>query len=203
MADPHAPPRLGAPLDGVATPRTNSALVYGPFALSWDEAGIVPRRAPDGAGAEPGQAFAPLAGRMPGMADRVLQQVTAAARRTAHGRRSDAYRWLRRQHASVAKLMAEHAPPMRALADEMAAAGIAGGRGRPLTAKAVARIWARVCRDVASAGAAKPSRSGPAGWTPRAVARPAECASGETQPRTRSGKGYDVWDEIDRRSGRR
>lgn len=137
------------------------------------------------------------------MADRVLQHVKAAARRTAHVRRSDAYRWLRRRHASVARLMAEHAPPMRAIADEMAAAGIGGGRGRPLTAKAVARIWARVCRDVASARAAKPDRAGPAGWTPRAVARPAERAPAGSQPQTRSGKGYDVWDEIDRRSGRR
>lgn len=106
--------------------------------------------------------------------------------------------------------MAEHAPSMRSIADEMAAAEITGGRGVPLTARAVARIWARVCRDVAAAPTIKPSRAGPVGWKPEMVKAHSPTLA---KPRPRpdapegglSGKAMldDLWADIEKRSGRR
>lgn len=94
--------------------------------------------------------------------------VRKRARQKGYRGRSDGYRWLRLRHAALAKVLAEHEPAWAEVAAEMAAAGVAGGRGRPLTADAVRRMWARVCRDVVAAR--KPNRAGPTGWKPAVVA---------------------------------
>lgn len=107
------------------------------------------------------------------MVEGALRQVAKRVRQRGYRRRSDAYRWLRRRHATLAKLLAEHEPAWADIAAEMAAAGIVGGRARPLTADAVRRIWGRVCLDVERVCTSKPSRVGPPGWTPAAAAKPA------------------------------
>lgn len=103
--------------------------------------------------------------------DPVLSRVASRAAEQAHAGRSPAYRWMRQRYASLSSLLEKHRPPMRAIAEEMAAAGIVGGRDKPLTVRAVRGIWKRVCRDVAAGTqrrAAHPKV--PPGWAPVPVA---------------------------------
>lgn len=133
--------------------------------------------------------FAVCASRMDraGMTDPLLDKVVTRARSQAYKRHSDAYRWLRERHAVLAPVFAATKPPWREIAAEMVAGGVLGGRGKPLKARALAGIWARVCRDVVAAEAKQqatqqsrklqPSRM-PADW------RPAPAPSHSVMPRT-------------------
>lgn len=106
------------------------------------------------------------------MADRLLKKMVARTERRFGKRQSEAYRWLHRRHPELAATFIKHPPIWPDLADTMAAAGILGGRGRPLTGQAVRRIWDRVCRDVQAAALIQ--RSGPQAQTRKRVSAPAE-----------------------------
>lgn len=105
------------------------------------------------------------------MADRLLQRMVARTKRRFGKRQSEAYRWLLRRHPDLAATFIKHPPIWPDLADTMAAAGILGGRGRPLTGQAVRRIWDRVCRDVQAATLIQ--KSGPQAQTRSRVSAPA------------------------------
>lgn len=126
-------------------------------------------------------------------------------RERAHGNASEARLWLRRHHRRLRPRMAVRYPPYAEVAAEMAALGLKGGGNppRPLTARAVERMWKGVCRDVAAEAAERAPRAAPAGWTPKVVA-PAPPAPA---PAVNDGGGADylaaLKADIGRRSGRR
>ncbi len=66
----------------------------------------------------------------------------------SHAGRSDVYRWLRREHASVSEAMAAYNPSWETLARTMIAEGVRGRFGSLPNAKSIPKVWARVCRDV-------------------------------------------------------
>ena len=115
------------------------------------------------------------------MTDPLLDNVVTRARKQAHKRHSEAYRWLREHHAELAPIFADKQPPWREIAAELASGGVHGGRGKALTGRALAAIWARVGADIAAAEARRqavqqkrnqqPSRL-PADWRPTPAAPP-------------------------------
>lgn len=113
------------------------------------------------------------------MSDGLLDRVIARSRETSYKGHSPAYRWLREHHARLAPVFASLDPPLGEIAAEMASGGLTGGRGKPLTAKAVMRIWRRVCRDLEADAAARecvpervqPSRLPPT-WRPTSIDPP-------------------------------
>jgi len=133
------------------------------------------------------------------MTDELLNRVLNRSRKEAYRRCSPAYRWLRERHTELGPVFAEYDPSLRGIALEMAEGGVTGGRGKPLSAKALMAIWQRVCRDlrveatkVAERKAEKadaiqargghPSRL-PATWKPTPVeARPALAISRAASP---------------------
>ncbi len=84
------------------------------------------------------------------MADKLLRRIVAKGKERRAGKQSDAYRWLYARHAPMAAALAANPPEWRVIAEEMTAGGIKGGRSKPLTDRAVKRIWQRVCRDIAA-----------------------------------------------------
>lgn len=82
-------------------------------------------------------------------ADTTLVRVMAEAGKSGNAGRSEAYAWLRLRFEQLASRL-QHRPGWPAVAAGMATGGIKGGRGKPLTGPALRRIWARVCRDVAT-----------------------------------------------------
>ncbi len=82
------------------------------------------------------------------MTDELLDRVLTRSRKDAYRRCSPAYRWLRERHTQLEPAFAEYDPSLRGIAIEMAEGGITGGRGKPLSAKALMAIWQRVCRDI-------------------------------------------------------
>jgi len=92
--------------------------------------------------------FAPRREIVACMTDQLLDRVLARSREASYRRRSPAYRWLRERHDKLAPVFEEFEPPLREIADEMAEGRITGGKGMPLTAKALFGIWRRVCRDL-------------------------------------------------------
>jgi hypothetical protein len=100
------------------------------------------------------------------MTDAEFNDVGRAAREHAFAGRSGAYRWLQRRHRQVAHLLRTEDPPWATIATQLAAMGIRGGRGKPLTADAVRQIWKTVCRDVAADTRPPQARSGKPGWRP-------------------------------------
>ena len=82
------------------------------------------------------------------MTDELLDRVLTRSRKDAYRRCSPAYRWLRERHTQLEPALAGYDPSLRAIAIEMAEGGITGGRGKPLSAKALMAIWQRVCRDI-------------------------------------------------------
>lgn len=123
------------------------------------------------------------------MADRLLNKMVARTERRFGKKQSDAYRWLHARHRDLAATFVKHPPIWPDLADIMAAAGILGGRGRPLTGQAVRRIWDRVCRDMQVAAViqrsgpqaqARKRVSAPANWQPKPV--PAVAAAPSPAP---------------------
>ncbi len=87
------------------------------------------------------------------MTNSLLDHVVTRACKQAHKRHSEAYRWLREHHAELTPIFADKQPPWREIAAELAAGGVHGGRGKALTGRALAAIWARVGTDIAVAEA--------------------------------------------------
>lgn len=129
------------------------------------------------------------------MNDDLLSRVLSKATTVSYRRRSLAYRWLREAHAQLSPVLNKLDPAFGEIAKEMAAGGITGGRGHPLTAKSLMTIWDRVCRDIQAEAKAlreakaeeeasrnarrvNPSRL-PASWKPM----PAELAEPTPAPR--------------------
>ncbi len=118
------------------------------------------------------------------MVDRTLEQIMARTRKRHGASRSDAYRWLHQRHRQLMATFTAFPPVWTDVAATMAAKGITGGRGRPLTGEAVRRIWERVCRDLEAAAAlqrtgVRPGKanrtSTAAGWHPIPI--PAQAAT--------------------------
>lgn len=86
------------------------------------------------------------------MTDKLLRRIVAKGKARRAGKQSDAYRWLYAHHASMAAALATDPPEWRAIAEVLTAGGVRGGRSRPLTDRAVKRMWQRVCRDIAAEG---------------------------------------------------
>jgi len=95
----------------------------------------------------------------------------------AYRGRGEIYGWLRAHHAEVADGLGKGELSWAILVGEMARAGVTGGRGAAPTAKAAARVWRRVERDVEVEGARRageqpkrkyPSRISP-DWRPPLV----------------------------------
>jgi hypothetical protein len=99
--------------------------------------------------------------------------------------RGEVYRYLRQHHKEITDLLREFDPSWKVVADALVEAGAVGSRGAIPNAKAVPKVWARVCRDVveelrhAASGLPKrPARQRPpVGWVPPAL-RAAAPASG-------------------------
>lgn len=83
------------------------------------------------------------------MADRTLKQLLARAR-AGSSRNTEAYLWLRPKFERLYPLLERRKLTFQEVADDLAAGGIRGGRGKPLTADAARRIWNRIQRDVAT-----------------------------------------------------
>lgn len=105
------------------------------------------------------------------MTDRLLKEVVARTEKRFGRKQSDAYRWLHAHHGELAATFIKHPPCWPDIADTIAAAGILGGQERPLTGRAVRRIWDRVCRDVQAAALIQ--RLGPQAQTRKRVSAPA------------------------------
>jgi len=80
-------------------------------------------------------------------ADTTLARVMARDGRDRDARLSEAHTWLKRRFETLAPRL-RHNPGWRGLAEDMAADGIKGGKGTPLTSRAVREIWSRVCEAV-------------------------------------------------------
>lgn len=83
------------------------------------------------------------------MADQTLRRLLAKAREN-HAGRSEAYCWLRARFEHLHPLLAQRRLTFQQVADDLVLGGRRGGRGKPVTADAVRRIWHRVQRDVAT-----------------------------------------------------
>ena len=161
------------------------------------------------------------------MADELLDKVLTRARERSYKGRSEAYRWLRERHERLAPVLASHSPSFREIAEEMAAGGICGGRGKPLTWRSVYEIWMRVCRDTEAEALAlrtgvkprkhHPSRMPdtwrppvatpsvspvPAASGPERAPTPAVQESGSPRSRTAADMLAGVRQQLDERSGR-
>ena len=73
----------------------------------------------------------------------------AAAARPYAGR-SDVYRWLRQRHGPISEAIRLHRPSWAVLIELMLADGVSGRSGAKPNAKSVPKVWARVCRDLAT-----------------------------------------------------
>ena len=83
------------------------------------------------------------------MADETLTRLRAKARET-HVGRSEAYSWLRAKFEHLYPLLTQRRLAFQQVADDLAASGKRGGRGKPMTVHAARQIWRRVQRDVAN-----------------------------------------------------
>jgi len=81
-------------------------------------------------------------------ADTTLTRVMTRPKEKGHGGRSEAYAWLRLRFEQLSPRL-RNRPGWREVAEDMAAGGVKGGRGKPLTGRAVMRIWPKVCQDLA------------------------------------------------------
>ena len=145
------------------------------------------------------------------MAERKAFEVRV--REGLHGNASEAAVWLRLNYARLRRRMAVRFPPYAEVAAEMNAAGVTGrvAKGRephPVTADTVYRIWRGILVERAGKRRGKPSRAGPAGWTPTVVAsapKPAPRTEPDPPAGGDGGGGYlaALKAEVNRRSGRR
>ena len=132
-------------------------------------------------------------------------------RERAHGNTTDARHWLRQHHGRLRKRLLVRYPPYAELAVEMAALGLVGGTKhdqKPLTARAVRRLWQGVRRDIeADAALRAPKRTAAtAGWTPEPARQPRAAPASPVMTPPGPGSGdylADMRAEINKRSGRR
>ena len=125
------------------------------------------------------------------MGDKTLKRVLRVMQEEEYVGRSDVYRWLRNRHGQIAAARDKHDPSWAPVAREIAAAGVLGRDGKLPTRKTIAKIWHRVCRDVAAeisdrtttllASGANRSRA-PATWRPTAIPPPVLAMSSQSQP---------------------
>ena len=146
------------------------------------------------------------------MADRLLNKVVARTEKRFGRRQSDAYRWLHARHRDLAATFTKHPPCWPDIADTIAAAGILGGRGRPLTGRAVRRIWERVCRDVQAVAMvqvagirtrSRPRVNASASWQPTPVAVPVASPAPQRPQEVHSAGRPDFQTQAARFSGNR
>ena len=113
-------------------------------------------------------------------------------------------------HEAVLQMLVAHTPTWAAVAEELARAGVRGGRGQVVAANDLRKIWNRVCRDIDVAvaerrtgvPARKPQpRDMPANWRPTPLA-----AGTPKAPETAQSAGESsfaaVRREMEQRSGR-
>jgi len=81
--------------------------------------------------------------------DTTFKRLMARPRKGGHGGRTEAYAWLRVRFEKLSPRL-RNRPGWRGIAEDMAGGGIKGGNDKPLTARAIMRIWPRVCQDVAA-----------------------------------------------------
>ena len=112
-------------------------------------------------------------------------RLTRKKRIRQYSGRGDIYAWLRAHHGDVFRRRDVEQHPWPVLIREMVADGVRREDGREPTVKNVARVWERVCRDVAAeAAAAKPKRVPPSRITPdwRPTVVPQRAVSPVQQP---------------------
>ena len=98
------------------------------------------------------------------MSDRTLRRIIARGKERPAGGQSPAYMWLRKHHAALSEALRTDPPTWADTAELMSRAGIVGGKSRPLTDRAVKRIWQRLCQDLAEA-----ERTARVGLAPRSL----------------------------------
>ena len=85
------------------------------------------------------------------MSDKTLRQIIARGKKRPAGGQSPAYVWLRKNHAALSEALRTNPPTWADTAEVMSRAGILGGKSKPLTGRAVKRIWQRLCQNLANA----------------------------------------------------
>lgn len=112
-------------------------------------------------------------------ADKVPRVVKSMRKQPFKGR-GQIYRWLRKEYRHLVAAFQETEAGWAVVVEDMIRDGVVGSRGEPPNAKSAARVWARVCRDIAESerqrrtgatGKRGPSHA-PAGWRPPVVERP-------------------------------
>ncbi|MDN3563113.1 hypothetical protein ACFQY5_40030 [Paeniroseomonas aquatica] len=101
-----------------------------------------------------------------------------------HGNTSEAYLWIRVAYRRLRSRMAVRYPPYDKLTAEMVEAGVPGGGGTVLTAKAVRRLWLKVCEDIEAEAKArgKVAKAAPVDWKPQPTRPPAPTAAVAPRP---------------------
>jgi hypothetical protein len=106
-------------------------------------------------------------------------RIRASMRKRAHRGRGDVFRWLYEHHKTIEAGFKATAASWDSVVSEMIADGVSGRSGAVPNSKSVARVWVRVCDDIAAArhrrstatrGEAPRIRPDPA-WQPPVVAR--------------------------------
>ncbi len=87
-------------------------------------------------------------------ADTTLARVMARNGKDRDARQSEAYVWLKARFKTLSPRL-RYKPGWCGLAEDMAVDGIKGGKGKPLTTRAVREIWSRVCNAVDAEEAAR------------------------------------------------
>ena len=98
------------------------------------------------------------------MSDRTLRKIIARGKKEPAGGQSPAYVWLRKNHAALSEALRTDPPKWADTAALMSRAGIVGGKSKPLTDRAVKRIWQRLCQDLADT-----ERTARVGLAPRSL----------------------------------
>jgi hypothetical protein len=83
-----------------------------------------------------------------GMTKTGIERIEQDAKNHEETRRSETFKWLRRDHARIVKALARCSLSWASVAANIAADGIRGPTGREPSAKSVQQIWVRVCKQV-------------------------------------------------------
>lgn len=82
------------------------------------------------------------------MTRRMLPGIETAVAAKPYGGRGEVYRHLRSNYEAIRQAIEQYDPSWQVIADILCDAGVVGQRGLPPTARAVGKVWKRVCRDV-------------------------------------------------------
>jgi hypothetical protein len=109
--------------------------------------------------------------------------ILARMQARAHRGRGAVYKWLHRNHASVQKGFKETEACWDSVVESMIEDGVTGRSGARPNSKSVARVWVRVCEDIARAAELRAERRTPqnrsrpgSGWQPHVQAAIANIA---------------------------